>query len=99
MKEDKVPSEYLVEQKLSKYYSGGVLQVFELDERDFEPEKLVSLTQQIVQGQNVFFTYSRRLTYCGSCKKSWFGVLKKCPSCGAVGTLRVYDRFAQMRPA
>jgi ribonucleoside-triphosphate reductase len=98
MKEDKAPSEYLVEQKLSKYYPGGVLQVFELDERDFEPEKLLSLTQQIVQGQNVFFTYSRRLTYCGSCRKNWFGVLKKCPSCGAVGTLRVYDRFAQMRP-
>jgi anaerobic ribonucleoside-triphosphate reductase len=41
-----------------------------------------------------FFTYNRKITYCSNCKKSWFGTLHKCPSCGAMSTLVKFDRFS-----
>jgi anaerobic ribonucleoside-triphosphate reductase len=41
-----------------------------------------------------FFTYNRRVTYCSNCRKSWFGSLHKCPSCGSMGTLVTFDRFS-----
>jgi len=40
------------------------------------------------------FTYHRVITYCDNCRKSWFGALHKCPSCGSMSTLTTFDRFA-----
>jgi anaerobic ribonucleoside-triphosphate reductase len=90
-----VPSESLeIEQKLKGLNAGGSLSIIELEEREYKPEELMSLTRQLVEKQAVeFFTYNRRITYCNNCKKSWFGTLHKCPSCGSISTLITFDRF------
>jgi ribonucleoside-triphosphate reductase len=88
-----VQSDFVVNEKLREPWSGGGLSVVELGEVEHKPEELLSLTERIIQSGTDFFTYERKMTYCVSCKKSWFGVLSKCPSCGGVGTLKVFDRF------
>ena len=90
-----IPSEALdIEQKLRGLNAGGSLSMIELGETEYKPEELMKLTTQLVEKQAVeFFTYNRRITYCANCKKSWFGVLHKCPSCGSISTLITFDRF------
>jgi ribonucleoside-triphosphate reductase (formate) len=74
---------------------GGSLGIIELEAFDVRPEALLDLTRRLVEA-NVpleFFTYNRIITFCGNCKKSWSGNLLKCPSCGSMSTLGVFDRF------
>lgn len=91
--DDQVPMEFLAsEQKLKDMRIGGSLMVIELGEIEHKPDELMSLTKHFVESLNFgFFTYSRKLTYCANCKRGWFGSLHKCPSCGATGTLSMYD--------
>lgn len=75
--------------------TGGSLTVVDLGEIEFGSDELLLLSRQVTKDESShFFTYRRRLTYCGNCRQSWLGVLRKCPSCGAVSTLRVYDRYS-----
>jgi ribonucleoside-triphosphate reductase len=93
--DDRISSGSLAFEQKSRGLSGGNLAVVELGESGHEPDELLSLTKQIFESCNVgVLTYNRRLTYCVSCKKSWFGLLHKCPSCESIGSLRVFDRFA-----
>jgi anaerobic ribonucleoside-triphosphate reductase len=88
------PESLEIEQKLKGLNAGGSLSIIELEEKEYTPEELMSMTKQLVEKQAVeFFTYNRRITYCANCKKSWFGALHKCPSCGAMSTLIKFDRF------
>jgi len=83
------------ERKMHALGVGGNLTVIELGEVEQSPEELLSVTRQVFEGYGVkFLTYRRTLTYCVACKKSWFGLLHKCPLCGSTGTLTVFDRFA-----
>ena len=67
----------------------------QLENNKCTSEELMSLTEQIIKNQNLeFFTYNQIITYCENCKKSWFGILHKCSSCGAISTLTTFDRFA-----
>ena len=89
------PEALRVEQRLSKLHAGGSLTIVELGEAEFKPADALALTKQLVEAESVgLFAYRRRMTYCANCRHSWFGTLHKCPSCGAVGTLTVFDRFA-----
>jgi ribonucleoside-triphosphate reductase len=91
----KIPSESLAFEQKMRGLHGGNLTVIELGEVEHKPDDLMSLTKQIFESYNMgFLTYNRKLTYCVNCKKSWFGLLHKCPSCGSIGTLTVFDRFA-----
>ena len=96
VKNGQIPVELLAaEQKLDRLRAGGSLCMVELGSDEYTPDSLASLSQQIFeQGKIEFFTYDRKFTFCAKCKRSWFGVLHKCPVCGAVGTLRVCDRSA-----
>jgi ribonucleoside-triphosphate reductase len=91
-----VPSDALVlEHKLKDLNGGGSLSIIELEDNEYQPEQLLKLTEQLINHDELeFFTYNRVVTYCESCRKSWFGALHKCPSCGSMGTLTVFDRFA-----
>jgi anaerobic ribonucleoside-triphosphate reductase len=90
-----IPSESLeVEQKLEGLNAGGSLSIIELEDAVYKPEDLMKLTEHLVtHGYLEFFTYHRIVTYCDNCRKSWFGVLHKCPSCGSMSTLTTFDRF------
>jgi anaerobic ribonucleoside-triphosphate reductase len=91
-----IPSELLeIEQKLKGLNSGGSLSIIELEDKEYKPEELMNLTKQLAENQALeFFTYNRIITYCDNCHKSWFGKFHKCPSCGSMGTLTTFDRFA-----
>jgi ribonucleoside-triphosphate reductase len=82
-------------QKMKGLTAGGGLDMIELEAVEYKPEALLDLTRRIVESQPLeFFTYSRVVSYCDNCKKSWFGTLHKCPSCGSMSTLSTFDRFA-----
>jgi anaerobic ribonucleoside-triphosphate reductase len=91
-----IPAESLeIEQKLKDLNAGGSLNIIELESNEYKPEELMNLTEHLIKNQDLeFFTYNRISTYCDNCKKSWFGVLHKCPSCGSMSTLTTFDRFA-----
>jgi anaerobic ribonucleoside-triphosphate reductase len=83
-----------IAKKLQTLCAGGSLTAIDLGKIERKPEELVSLTKQVVENCNLgLFTYDRELTYCINCKKSWLGLLHKCPSCGAISTLLVYNRY------
>jgi anaerobic ribonucleoside-triphosphate reductase len=71
------------------------LSIIELEDNEYISEQLMKLTEHLVNNRVLeFFTYNRKVTFCANCQKSWFGVLHKCPSCGAMSTLTTFDRFA-----
>ncbi len=81
--------------ELQRPFNGGSLTVLDLGEFKYEPSQLLALTSSIIENYGVrFFTYNRNLTYCISCRRSWFGLRHKCPSCGSVSTLSFFKRYA-----
>ena len=84
-----------LEQKMKGLRTGSNLSIIELEDTGYQPAQLVKLTEHLVENELLeFFTYNRVSTYCNSCRKSWFGILHKCPSCGSISTLTKFDRFA-----
>jgi ribonucleoside-triphosphate reductase len=96
IQDGKVSQEQLMtEHGMRDAFAGGELTVIELGDEIYKPEELLAVTKQLAESNGaIFFTYDRKLTYCASCKRSWSGLLHKCPSCGAVDPLRFFDRFA-----
>ena len=90
------PESLTTTQSLNILNSGGNLSVIELEQAETKPEELLNLTAQLLETQAAeLFTYNRALTFCSNCQKSWLGNLQKCPQCGAISTLTLYDRFAK----
>ena len=86
----------ILDSKTNELHEGGVLTVVGLGDVKHEPDELATISRQLFDNHNVkFFAYERKLTYCMNCRKSWFGLLRKCPVCGAIGTLVFFDRFAR----
>jgi ribonucleoside-triphosphate reductase len=74
---------------------GGNLTVVELGDAEVKEDQLLLATKQLFESHQVeFLTYNRKITYCMNCKKSWFGILQKCPSCGSISTLIPFDNYA-----
>lgn len=90
-----IPSEQLDrEHKLKGLNAGGNLTIIDMGDVSYEPEELLKLTMHLMKNQAIeFLTYNRLITHCFSCHKSWINGLHKCPSCGAIGTLTLFDRF------
>ncbi|MCW4009311.1 MAG: ArsR family transcriptional regulator [Candidatus Bathyarchaeota archaeon] len=90
-----VPSEQLEQQQKLKILTAGAnLTVVDLDSLEVKPEDLLKLTLSLMENHGTeFLTYNRVVTYCSNCRKSWFGNLHKCASCGSMGTLVEFDRF------
>ncbi|NLE03520.1 MAG: hypothetical protein GX638_01790, partial [Crenarchaeota archaeon] len=90
-----IPSEQLDrEYKLRKLNSGGSLTVIEMNGIEQKPEELMKLTIHLMESQKIeLLTYYHTITYCKNCDKSWIEKLNKCPSCGSIGSLSVFDRF------
>jgi ribonucleoside-triphosphate reductase len=92
----RIPEELLnIESKFEEAHVGGSTMAIELGEKKYGPDDLLTVTKQLAESQNTcFFAFDRKVTYCSSCRKNWFGLMHKCPSCGAVGTLVFFDRFS-----
>jgi anaerobic ribonucleoside-triphosphate reductase len=83
-----------IEKKLKSLNTGGNLNIIELGINEYKPEELLNFTKNLAENQALeFFTYNRIITYCENCRKSWLGTLHKCPSCGSISTLTVFNRF------
>ncbi|MEM3550753.1 MAG: anaerobic ribonucleoside-triphosphate reductase, partial [Candidatus Bathyarchaeia archaeon] len=81
--------------ELQKPFNGGSLTVLDLGEFKYEPSQLLTLTRSLVENYGMrFFTYNRNLTYCITCKRSYYGLQHKCPSCESVSTLSYFRRYA-----
>jgi anaerobic ribonucleoside-triphosphate reductase len=81
------------QRKMLEPFEGGNMTMIELGDVEGNPDELMALTRQLSETCAVeFFTYNRKLTYCSNCKRSWFGILPKCPSCGATSTLTQFSR-------
>jgi ribonucleoside-triphosphate reductase (formate) len=91
-----VPSEQLnVLKNLKGLNAGGNMVIIDMNGTEIKPEELLKLTSSLMENHKTeFLTYNRAVTYCSNCKKSWFGNLHKCPSCGSMGTLVEFDRFS-----
>jgi anaerobic ribonucleoside-triphosphate reductase len=82
-------------QKLSPLNVAGTLDIIELELNQYSPEKLLDLTKHLIEKmQTEIFTYNHAISYCDTCKKIHFGTPHKCPSCGSISNLMVYDRFS-----
>jgi len=94
LRNGEIPLQFLkVEGELDRLCDGGKMTVIELGEAEHEPNELMSLSRGLIENYGIgFFTYNRNLTYCSHCKKSWFGLLNKCPSCEATSTLTHISR-------
>ncbi|MGB9854290.1 MAG: anaerobic ribonucleoside-triphosphate reductase, partial [Candidatus Bathyarchaeales archaeon] len=91
---EKFSKALMVEKEINGLLNGGSLTVVELGDTPHESSELLSLSRKLVENYEVdFFTYNRNLTYCLNCKRSWFGLLHKCPSCGAATTLTTFKRY------
>jgi ribonucleoside-triphosphate reductase (formate) len=89
------PESIKAAQDLSVLNQGGNLSVIELGQSDTKQEELSSLTATLLEAQTVeLFTYNHAITFCNNCMKRWLGTLQKCPQCGAISSLTIYDRFA-----
>ncbi|MEM0313169.1 MAG: anaerobic ribonucleoside-triphosphate reductase [Candidatus Bathyarchaeia archaeon] len=91
------PSKALImEREIRKLLSGGSLAVIDLGDAPHDPSELLSISRRLMMDYGLkLFTYYRHLTYCQNCRKSWFGLLRKCPSCGNVSSLtQVYRQLA-----
>jgi ribonucleoside-triphosphate reductase len=89
------PDDLAFIQKLSGLTTGGSLCIIELDALNVTPLELLELTRSLIVSRQPleFFTYNRVFTYCRNCKKSWFGIRHKCPTCGSMSTLGTFNRF------
>ena len=82
-------------QKLRSWNAGANLNIIELEQASFKPEDIMNLTMQLIQTQTVeLLTYNRKMTHCSNCRRSWIGIFGKCPSCGTVSTITLFDRFS-----
>ncbi len=90
-----VPSEQLeAQQRLKGLDAGASMIIVDMNGTDNKPEDIMKFSLNLIESRKAeFFTYNSAVTYCSNCKKSWFGKLHKCPSCGSMGTLVEFDRF------
>jgi ribonucleoside-triphosphate reductase len=95
LQDGKISPEPSIFERKMRGLHGGNLTVIDLGEAEHKTDELMSLTKQVFEIRNMeFLTYNRKSTYCINCRRSWFGLSHKCPSCGSTGTLTTFDRFS-----
>ncbi|MEM1694618.1 MAG: anaerobic ribonucleoside triphosphate reductase [Ignisphaera sp.] len=71
-----------VEQRVQKYFTGGVMMHIFLDEEP-DPDSLASLTRKLLQTELVYWSYTPAITLCPRCGKEFIGLHTSCPKCGS----------------
>ncbi|MDR1992819.1 MAG: ArsR family transcriptional regulator [Nitrososphaerota archaeon] len=81
-------------QLLRALSNGGSLDLYELENTKIQTQTLLDLSKHIIQNHiSEFFTYNRVISFCGNCNKTYYGTYHKCPDCGSMSTLTIFDRF------
>jgi len=82
-----------IESRFHELVTGSHLAKISLGSHEASPERLISITRNIVNNYAIgLYTYDRTLTYCNSCRKTWQGEQLKCPTCGSINTLIRFRR-------
>lgn len=83
----------VIEREIRRLVGGRSLTVIDLGEAHYEPPELLAVSRRLMKDYGLeLFTYDRHVTYCRNCRRSWFGLLRKCPSCGNVSALAQFYR-------
>ncbi|MEM1613225.1 MAG: anaerobic ribonucleoside triphosphate reductase [Desulfurococcaceae archaeon] len=77
-----LPDRVEVEQRVQKYFTGGVMMHIFLGE-EADPEALSSLTNKLMQTDIIYWSYTPAITHCNNCDKTYTGMYVTCPSCGS----------------
>ncbi|MEM4717184.1 MAG: anaerobic ribonucleoside triphosphate reductase [Desulfurococcaceae archaeon] len=77
-----LPDRVEVEQRVQKYFTGGVMMHIFLGE-EAEPEALSSLTKKLINTDLVYWSYTPAITHCNACDKTFTGQYTTCPACGS----------------
>mgnify|MGYP001626214174 FL=1 len=77
-----LPDRIEVEQRVQKYFTGGVMMHIFLGE-EADPEALASLTKKLVQTDLIYWSYTPAITHCNSCDTTITGLYTSCPKCGS----------------
>ena len=73
-----------IEHKFFPILSGGNIFHVWLGEAASDPEALYKLTQRIASESQIgYFSYTKDLTVCSSCRTTSSGLLDSCPNCGS----------------
>ena len=84
-----------IEGRFQRLSPGGHLAIIKLADLEQTPDELLSTTERILKNHRVrFYTYSRDLSYCARCQKTFYGDPPKCPACGAVNDLIYFSRVS-----
>ncbi len=82
-----------IEERFHKLTLGSHLAVIQLPDSEQSPDKLLSMTRHITAKYRVgLYAYTRNLVYCALCKKSFYGIVSKCPMCGSVNNVLSFSR-------
>jgi ribonucleoside-triphosphate reductase len=74
-----------IEHKFFPILSGGNIFHVWLGEASSDPEALYKFTQRIARHSQIgYFSYTKDLTVCSSCKTTSAGILNNCPNCGGI---------------
>jgi ribonucleoside-triphosphate reductase len=84
-----------IEEKFHQLTPGGHLALIHLASSEDDPSKLLSTTKEIVGTYNVgLYAFNKHLAYCANCKRTFYGILEKCPNCGSVNMLVCFSRVS-----
>jgi ribonucleoside-triphosphate reductase len=83
-----------IEANFHELTPGSHLAIIQLPHSQQDPNKLLSVTKEICRTHCLgFYTYNHALTHCTGCQRTFYGLLDKCPSCGAVNMLVRFTRL------
>lgn len=82
-----------VEGAFHKFSKGGHISLIELVETEQKLSSLLETTEIICKNDVGAFAFSRAYSFCDNCRRSFVGIMLKCPSCKAVDSLTQYGRL------
>jgi ribonucleoside-triphosphate reductase len=84
-----------IEEKFHELTPGGHLALIPLADSEIDADNLLSTTKGIMGRHKLgLYAFTKHLAYCANCKKTFYGILEKCPGCGSVNMLVCFDRIS-----
>lgn len=75
-----------IESSFHPLVQGGAMTHVFLGEKESNPESLLSMTKKISKNSLCsYFAFTKDISQCRKCSKVSFGLVEKCPHCGATG--------------
>ncbi|MEM3019599.1 MAG: anaerobic ribonucleoside-triphosphate reductase [Candidatus Bathyarchaeia archaeon] len=76
-----------VEGSFSRFYLGGQITILQLDDGNAEAQNLLRISEKASKFGIPFLAYSKKITWCWSCREAFSGLLSQCPKCSSTRSL------------